>query len=132
MSWDDLEAWEGERREEWRRVCEDCKEPDSEITAEELLSTGLTQEEALSATLVRGGGCTSCSDTGFKGRIALYEVMELTEELKEFVLNGASAVELKREAIRGGMLTLRRSALNKLLEGVTTLSEVFRVSSADN
>jgi type IV pilus assembly protein PilB len=115
-----------------RRVCEDCKEPDSEITAEELVSAGLTEEEARNAAPVRGGGCTSCSDTGFKGRVALYEAMELTEELKEFVLNGASALELKREAMRGGMLTLRRSALNKLLEGITTLSEVFRVSSADN
>ena len=57
--------------------------------------------------------------------------MELTEDLKEFVLNGASAVELKREAIRGGMTTLRRSALNKLADGTTTLSEVYRVSSAD-
>ena len=60
-----------------------------------------------------------------------FDNMELREELKEFVLNGASAVELKREAIRGGMLTLRRSALHKLSEGVTTLSEVYRVSSAD-
>ena len=80
---------------------------------------------------IRGAGCGNCSETGFKGRVAIYEVMELTEELKEFVLNGASAVELKREAIRGGMLTLRRSSLNKLGEGVTTLSEVYRVSSAD-
>ena len=79
----------------------------------------------------KGAGCGNCSETGFKGRVAIYEVMELTEELKEFVLNGASAVELKREAIRGGMLTLRRSALNKLSEGVTTLSEVYRVSTVD-
>ena len=59
------------------------------------------------------------------------DMMKLTEELKEFVLNGASALELKREAVRGGMVTLRRSALNKLVEGTTTLSEVYRVSSAD-
>ena len=58
--------------------------------------------------------------------------MELTEELKEFVLNGASAAELKREAIRGGMMTLRRSALNRLVEGTTTLSEVLRMSATDN
>jgi type IV pilus assembly protein PilB len=57
--------------------------------------------------------------------------MPLGEELKEFVLNGASATELKREAIRLGMLTLRRSALNKLAEGTTTLKEVLRVSAAD-
>ena len=67
-----------------------------------------------------------------EGRVAIYEVMVLSEEIKDFVLNGASTAELKREAIRGGMVTLRRSALNKLLEGTTTLSEVHRVSSADN
>ncbi len=78
-----------------------------------------------------GRGCRTCSETGYKGRVAVYEVMELTEELKEFVLNGASSMELKREAIRGGMMTLRRSALNKLVQGTTTLSEVLRVSSSD-
>jgi type IV pilus assembly protein PilB len=114
-----------------RKVCEECKEPHREVTTEELVSVGLSEEQARSATPVKGAGCSTCSDTGFKGRIAIYEVMELTEELKEFVLNGASAVELKREAIRGGMLTLRKSALNKLLEGTTTLSEVYRVSTAD-
>ena len=70
---------------------------------------------------MKGRGCGNCSDTGFKGRVALYEVMRIGEELKEFVLNGASATELKREAIRLGMVTLRRSALNKLEEGITTL-----------
>jgi type IV pilus assembly protein PilB len=114
-----------------RRICSECAEPDSETTAEELVEAGLGEDEAKQMTPVRGAGCGNCSETGFKGRVAIYEVMALTEELKEFVLNGASAVELKREAIRGGMLTLRRSALNKLAEGVTTLPEVYRVSSAD-
>ena len=71
-------------------------------------------------------------DLGFKGRVAVYEVMVLSETLKEFVLNGASSTEIKREAIRGGMSTLRRSSLNKVLEGGTTLSEVFRVSARDD
>jgi type IV pilus assembly protein PilB len=115
-----------------RRICADCKEPDPEMTQEEMIAAGLTAEEAKSMTPVKGAGCSNCSETGFRGRVAIYEVMTLTEELKEFVLNGASSVEIKREAIRGGMLTLRRSALNKLLEGTTTLSEVFRVSTADN
>ena len=65
------------------------------------------------------------------GRVAIYEVMVMTDQLKEFVLNGASGTEIKREAIRLGMTTLRRSALNKFKEGVTTLSEVHRVSAAD-
>jgi type IV pilus assembly protein PilB len=114
-----------------RRICPECIEPDSETTVDELVEAGMTEDEAKQMTPVRGSGCGNCSETGFKGRVAIYEVMALTEELKEFILNGASAVELKREAIRGGMLTLRRSSLNKLAEGVTTLSEVYRVSSAD-
>ena len=114
-----------------RRVCPECKEVDDVTTKEELVEAGMTEEEANSITPMKGAGCGNCSETGFKGRVAVYEVMELTEELKEFVLNGASALELKREAIRGGMLTLRRSSLNKLAEGVTTLGEVYRVSSAD-
>ena len=81
---------------------------------------------------MKGKGCRECSDTGYKGRFAVYEVMELKEELKEFVLNGASALELKREAIRLGMKTLRQSALSKLAEGHTTLKEVLRVSAADH
>jgi len=114
-----------------RKVCEECKERDTEVTKQALLDAGLSEEEIAKATLYRGRGCRNCSETGYKGRIAVYEVMELTEELKEFVLNGASSMELKREAIRGGMMTLRRSALNKLVEGTTTLSEVLRVSSSD-
>jgi type IV pilus assembly protein PilB len=92
----------------------------------------MTEEDAAKVTPVKGAGCRTCSETGFKGRLAVYEVMELREELRDFVLNGASALELKREASRLGMKTLRQSALTKLAEGVTTLSEVFRVSSADN
>lgn len=115
-----------------RRICEECKDKDVETVKQALLDAGCAEEEAARAVVYKGRGCRNCSDTGYKGRVALYEVMELTEPLKEFVLNGASAMELKREAIRGGMTTLRRSALNKLLEGTTTLSEVLRVSASDN
>jgi type IV pilus assembly protein PilB len=104
-----------------RQICSECREPDSEVTV-----------AAKQVAPVRGAGCRTCSDTGFKGRLAVYEVMALKEELKEFVLNGASALELKREAMRLGMKTLRQSALAKLAEGVTTLGEVVRVSTADN
>jgi type IV pilus assembly protein PilB len=115
-----------------RRVCEECKEPDPEVTREALVEAGLDADVAKRVTPVKGAGCRTCSDTGFKGRVAVYEVMALKEELKEFVLNGASALELKREAIRLGMKTLRQSALEKLAEGVTALAEVLRVSAADN
>ena len=115
-----------------RKICEECKERDDEVTAEALIEAGLAEDRARATVAMKGAGCRSCSDTGFKGRIAIYEVMVLREELKEFVLNGASSLELKREAIRLGMQTLRQSALNKLTEGTTTLGEVFRISTADH
>jgi type IV pilus assembly protein PilB len=114
-----------------RRICNECREPDPEAGAEALVAAGLSEEDARSTKAQKGRGCNVCSNTGYKGRVAIYEVMRIGEELKEFVLNGASATELKREAIRLGMLTLRRSALNKLREGTTTVSEVYRVSAAD-
>jgi type IV pilus assembly protein PilB len=115
-----------------RRVCSECRETDVEVMVEALLEAGMAEDLAKTVTPVVGKGCRNCSDTGYKGRVALYEVMDIREELKEFVLNGASALELKREAIRLGMKTLRQSALSKLAEGVTTLSEALRVSSADH
>jgi type IV pilus assembly protein PilB len=114
-----------------RQICQECIADDPEVSKEDLISAGLSEQEVSGFQPRKGAGCNNCSDTGFKGRVAIYEVMVMTDELKEFVLNGASSAEIKREAIRGGMVTLRRSALNKLLEGVTTLSEVFRVSAAD-
>jgi type IV pilus assembly protein PilB len=115
-----------------RCICEDCKELDPEVTTEALVEAGMSAEEAAKVAPVKGKGCRNCSDTGFKGRLAVYEVMPLKEELKEFVLNGASALELKREASRLGMRTLRKSALSKLADGITTLGEVLRISTADH
>ena len=79
----------------------------------------------------KGMGCRVCNNTGYKGRIAVYEIMTMTEELREFVLNGASTLELKREAVRQGMKTLRMSALTKLREGMTSLDEVSRLTAGD-
>jgi type IV pilus assembly protein PilB len=115
-----------------RRVCEECRADDPTVTTEALVEAGMTEDQAGSTTPVVGNGCRNCSDTGYKGRLAVYEVMDIKDDLKEFVLNGASALELKREAIRLGMKTLRQSALSKVTEGVTTLQEVLRVSSADH
>jgi len=115
-----------------RRVCEECRENDTEVEAEALVAAGLPEEEAAAVVPVKGRGCRNCSETGFKGRFAVYEVMPLHDELKEFVLNGASALDLKREAMRLGMKSLRQSALSKLSEGMTTLGEVLRVSTADH
>ncbi len=115
-----------------RQICEECKEKDPEVDTAALIEAGMDEESARGAVPVIGKGCRNCSDTGFRGRIAVYEVMPMHEELKEFVLNGASALDLKREAIRLGMKSLRQSAFEKLSTGITTLSEVLRVSTADN
>ena len=114
-----------------RNLCPECTEDNPEVTREDLVAAGMSEEEAKSTTPKLGRGCGNCAETGYKGRIAVYEVMVMTDSLKEFVLNGASAAEIKQEAIRGGLRTLRRTALNKMLEGVTTLSEVYRVSAGD-
>jgi type IV pilus assembly protein PilB len=108
-----------------RRVCSKCKQPHPMQPAA-LAQAGFTAEEAEHVVPQRGKGCDRCNNTGYKGRVGLYEVMEVTEELRELVLVGASALELRRKAIDEGMITLRRSGLRKVQEGVTTIEEVVR------
>ena len=108
-----------------RRVCSNCKEAHA-MPAPGLVQAGFTQDEAGSVTPMRGKGCERCNNTGYKGRVGLYEVMEVTEELRELILVGASGLELRRKAIDEGMITLRRSGLRKVMEGVTTVEEVVR------
>jgi type IV pilus assembly protein PilB len=114
-----------------RRICADCKVESTDFDKGQYLAAGLSAEELVAFQPMKGKGCEKCAETGFKGRVALYEVMLMAETLKEFVLNGASALEIKKEAVRQGMLTLRRTALNKLLQGVTTLDEVLSTSASD-
>ena len=78
----------------------------------------------------KGQGCKTCNDTGYKGRIGLYEVLEVTDEVRELILIGASALELRKRAIEDGMITLRESGLQKIRLGVTTLEEVVRETVA--
>jgi len=113
-----------------RRVCTECSDY-LDISPEVLVNIGIPAVEARHIRVKQGKGCTRCSGTGYKGRIALYEVMTMGEELREFILNGASSAELKREAVRLGMMTLRASALLRLKEGTTTIEEVLRVTVAD-
>ncbi len=108
-----------------RRVCSNCKEAHA-MPAPGLVQAGFTQDEAGTVTPMRGKGCDRCNNTGYKGRVGLYEVMEVTEELRELILVGASGLELRRKAIDEGMITLRRSGLRKVMEGVTTVEEVVR------
>ncbi len=113
-----------------RKICADCREP-TEKHAEALLKMGMSEEHVDRATIYRGRGCKNCSDTGYRGRIALYEVMPFTDELKELVLQGASATEIKAEMIRRGVASLRLAGMNKILEGVTTPEEVLRTTVDD-
>jgi type IV pilus assembly protein PilB len=108
-----------------RRCCANCKEPHP-MQAAALVQAGYTQDEAGSVTPMKGKGCEKCNNTGYKGRVGLYEVMEVTEELRELILVGASGLELRRKAIDEGMITLRRSGLRKVMDGVTTVEEVVR------
>jgi type IV pilus assembly protein PilB len=108
-----------------RRVCSACA-TDHPHAPQALADAGFTPEEARTVVPKRGGGCERCNHTGYKGRVGLYEVMEVTEELRELILVGASAPELKRKAIESGMITLRRSGLLKVMQGVTTMEEVVR------
>jgi type IV pilus assembly protein PilB len=113
-----------------RRVCSECKQP-VESNVKALVDLGVKPDIAQKLQLYKGTGCRTCSNTGYKGRIALYEVMPFYDPLKELVLQGASTAEVKAEAIRQGFKTLRMSGIQKLTEGVTTIEEVLRVSVAD-
>jgi len=113
-----------------RKICPQCKEEDN-VPIPALVEMGFSEEEAKTVRCFRGRGCSACGGTGYKGRIALYEVMPIKEEIKELILEGASATEIKRTAIRLGMKTLRMSGLTKLKEGVTTVEEVMRVTFGD-
>jgi type IV pilus assembly protein PilB len=108
-----------------RRICKDCSEP-VEVPTQTLIENGFTPEEAKTVKIHKGKGCGICNNTGYKGRAGLYEVMEVDDEIRELVLVGASAVELKKKAIERGMITLRRSGLIKVAAGITTLEEVAR------
>ena len=108
-----------------RRICKDCIEP-IDVPPQTLIDAGFTPEESKTIKIQKGKGCGVCNNTGYKGRCGLYEVMEVDDEIRELVLVGASAVELKKKAIERGMITLRRSGLIKVMAGMTTLEEVAR------
>ncbi|MGC2209711.1 MAG: type IV-A pilus assembly ATPase PilB [Candidatus Korobacteraceae bacterium] len=108
-----------------RRICTNCIEP-IEVPNQVLLKAGFTQQEARTVKVMKGRGCERCNSTGYKGRTALYEVMEINDVLRELILVGASSLELKKKAIEQGMMTLRRSGLCKIVLGQTTMDEVLR------
>ncbi|MDR3721753.1 MAG: type IV-A pilus assembly ATPase PilB [Candidatus Acidoferrales bacterium] len=108
-----------------RRICVGCKEP-LQIQGPALIEAGYSPEEASKTIVQHGKGCSTCNNTGYKGRVGLYEVMEINDELRELILVGASALEIKKKALEQGMITLRRSGLQKVAAGLTTMEEVLR------
>ncbi len=112
-----------------RRICKDCKR-ENPMPPEALAEIGFTAEESQTLKAYKGQGCSTCNNTGYKGRVGLYEVMEITDEIRELILIGASAMELRKKAIEDGMITLRESGLHKIRAGITTVEEVVRETVA--
>jgi len=110
-----------------RRVCSKCKvDVTADVPAKTLSDIGFEADKIGTFQVMKGKGCAGCNGTGYKGRVGLYEVMEITEGIRDLVMVGATAVEIKRKALEEGMLTLRMSGLEKIKNGVTTVEEVLR------
>jgi type IV pilus assembly protein PilB len=113
-----------------RKICVDCREP-IKVHAQLLIDLGVPPDEVKSFSTFKGKGCPICSNTGYKGRLGLYEVMPMKDEVKELILARASTSEVKKEAMRLGMKTLRQSGIQKIREGVTTIEEVLKATVDD-
>jgi type IV pilus assembly protein PilB len=111
-----------------RRICQSCREV-VPVPPQALVNVGFSAEEAKALKTFKGKGCMTCSDTGYKGRVALYEVMLIKENIKEAILQGASALELRELGRKNGMQTLREAGLQKIREGMTTVEEILRVTT---
>ena len=110
-----------------RRICSNCKE-EEDAPLQALLNVGFSEAEAPEIQLYRGRGCDTCNQRGYKGRVGIFEVMTISDDIRELILSGATAVELRRKALEEGMVGLRQSGLQKIRDGVTTIEEVVRES----
>ncbi len=113
-----------------RRTCAECRVP-VDVEKSACIDAGVTEEMYATAKFLKGPGCNVCGGSGYKGRVAIYEIMPMSEGLRDAVLQGFSASEMKKVAVENGLQTLRMSALKKLCEGLTTLEEVLRVTRSD-
>lgn len=113
-----------------RKICSNCKE-EIQVPIEELVSVGFAPTSAAKIKVHKGRGCDACNKTGYKGRVAIYEVLQVTPKIREIILKNGSADEIKKQAIRDGMKTLRMCALTKVAQGMTTLEEAVSNSSSD-
>ena len=114
-----------------RRICKDCKVPDPEVTPAVLKKVGMNDEEIAVAKPNKGTGCATCNQTGYKGRVALYQVMTISDRIRSGILQGASTEDIRKLSIEDGVKTLRMSGLTKIAEGITTISEVESCTVAD-
>jgi type IV pilus assembly protein PilB len=112
-----------------RKICSECKE-EYRVPLEALIDIGFSEDEARDVTIFKGRGCPLCGNTGYKGRVGLFEVLEVSDNIRELILVGASAIEIRRKAIEEGMIALRASGLEKLKVGLTTIEEVLRETVA--
>ena len=108
-----------------RRICTACKEPTS-VPEQALVDIGFSEQEAKTVKLFKGQGCDVCNNTGYKGRVGLFEVMVVDDDMRELILSGASSYDLRQKAIQNGMMSLRESGLQKIRDGMSTLEEVAR------
>ena len=108
-----------------RRVCSNCKEP-VEMTPQALMDVGYKKDEVGTFTVYKGRGCDKCNSTGYKGRVGLIEVMAIDDTIRELILSGGTAIDIKRRAAENGMISLRRSGLIKIKDGTTSIEEVVR------
>jgi type IV pilus assembly protein PilB len=108
-----------------RRICASCKE-EVEVTPQALLNLGFKKEELAGVKVFKGRGCDKCNNTGYKGRVGLVEVMQIDDDIRELILSGGTAIDIKKRAAENGMISLRRSGLIKIKEGITTIEEVVR------
>ncbi|MBA4418105.1 MAG: type IV-A pilus assembly ATPase PilB [Syntrophus sp. (in: bacteria)] len=108
-----------------RKICPECKE-EMAHPPRALMNIGFSEEDANTVRIYKGNGCSRCNNTGYKGRIGLFEIMPVTPPIRELVFTHANASEMRRKAIEEGMITLRQSGLIKIKNGVTTIEEVIR------
>ena len=110
-----------------RVICSKCKQPHTP-REQELLAAGITPEQAASANFMKGRGCNHCGGSGYRGRLGIFELMMMTSKIRELAFQGANTQDLRKEAVKGGMTTLYDDGIRKVLEGITTIDEVFRVA----
>lgn len=113
-----------------RKICQNCKEED-QLSETTLIRAGFPPDKIQDTKCYIGKGCPECNNTGYRGRIAVHEIMPVRDEVKELILQGASAADIKKESVRLGMSTLRQSGLKKVMDGITTIEEILRVTFED-